>query len=400
VGRRHLRADAGRPLRHDGIREADGVDAAAHERVGQPGGAGGVADHHRHDRVGAGQDVEAKLGHAGAEMGGVREEPLAQLARALDQVERAQAGGGDRRGEAVREEIGPGALAQELDDLRARGHVAAAGAAHRLAERPGEDVDTADHVVQLVGAATARSHEADRVRVVHHHDGVVALGQVADRGQRGQVAVHREHAVGGDQPVAGIGRVAQAPLELVHVAVCEPQPAGLAEADAVDDRGVVERIGDDRVLGAEQRLEEAAVGVEARAVQDRILAAEEARQPLLELAVHLLGAADEAHRRHAVAPPLERLPRGRHDLGVVGQTQVVVGAQVQHLALAGDADVRGLRRLDQVLALVQAGAAQLLEPAAQVVAKLRVHRQTPVQSSTTLPDCPEPATANPSANSV
>ena len=43
-------------------------------------------------------------------------------------------------------------------------------------------------------------------------------------------------------------------------------------------------VGDDRVLRAEERLEQAAVGVEAGAIEDRVLGAEEAREPLLELA--------------------------------------------------------------------------------------------------------------------
>jgi hypothetical protein len=43
-----------------------------------------------------------------------------------------------------------------------------------------------------------------------------------------------------------------------------PVPLGPAQADPVDDRGVVERVGDDGVVLAEERLEEAAVRVEAR----------------------------------------------------------------------------------------------------------------------------------------
>src|SRR5207247_1513647 len=121
-------------------------------------------------------------------------------------------------------------------------------------------------------------------------------------------------------------------------------------------------------------------------------------QPLLELAVHRLRAADEPHRGHAVAPPLERGVRRGDDLGMVGQPQVVVGAQVQHLAPAGHADMRRLRRLDDVLVLVQTRLAQLGQAAAQVVAKAGAGHAD-VQSSTTLPDWPEAATANPAANS-
>ena len=50
---------------------------------------------------------------------------------------------------------------------------------------------------------------------------------------------------------------------------------GPAETDAVDDRGVVERVADDGVPLVEQGLEEAAVGVEARRVEDGVLGAEE-----------------------------------------------------------------------------------------------------------------------------
>ena len=50
-------------------------------------------------------------------------------------------------------------------------------------------------------------------------------------------------------------------MSLLRVAVA----LGLAQADAVDDRGVVQLVGDDRVVLAEQRLEQAAVGIEAAA---------------------------------------------------------------------------------------------------------------------------------------
>ena len=50
-------------------------------------------------------------------------------------------------------------------------------------------------------------------------------------------------------------------------------PLRLAQPDAVDDAGVVERIGDDRVLLIQQRLEQAAVGIEAGGVEDRVLGA-------------------------------------------------------------------------------------------------------------------------------
>ncbi len=57
----------------------------------------------------------------------------------------------------------------------------------------------------------------------------------------------------------------------------------------------------------------AAVGVEAGGVEDRVLLAEERGEPGLQFLVHLLGAADEAHGRHAVAPAVQRLVGGGDD---------------------------------------------------------------------------------------
>ena len=47
---------------------------------------------------------------------------------------------------------------------------------------------------------------------------------------------------------------------------------GLAEADAVDDGSVVEFVRDDGVIGRQQNLEQAGVGVETTRVEDGIFA--------------------------------------------------------------------------------------------------------------------------------
>ena len=111
------------------------------------------------------------------------------------------------------------------------------------------------------------------------------LGEVADLGERRDVAVHGEHAVGGDQARAGVAGGLQEPLEVGHVGVRVALPLGPAEPDAVDDRGVVQRVGDDDVLLAEERLEQSAVRVEARGVEDGVLGGQEAGDGRLELGV-------------------------------------------------------------------------------------------------------------------
>ncbi len=99
--------------------------------------------------------------------------------------------------------------------------------------------------------------------------------------------------------------------------------------------------------------------------------AEEGGEPGLQFLVDLLGAADEADGGHAVAPAVQRLVGRGDDLGVVGEAEVVVGAEVEHLtgtATRGDVHGRGLRGADDPLGLVQAGGADLVEGGAQVVA--------------------------------
>ncbi len=215
-------------------------------------------------------------------------------------------------------------------DLAPARGVAARGAAERLAQRAGDDVHAPRHAAVLGRAAPACADHADRVRIVDHHQRIEARGDVADRVEARDDAVHREHAVGGDQLEAravGIG-LAQLALEILEVVVGVAVAPRLAEADAVDDRGVVQRVGDHRVLLAEDGLEQAAVGVEARGIQDRVLGAEEGAQPLLQLAVQRLRAADEAHRGHAEAEAFQPLARGGDQRGMVREPEVVVGAEV------------------------------------------------------------------------
>ncbi len=75
----------------------------------------------------------------------------------------------------------------------------------------------------------------------------------------------------------------------------------------------------------------------------------------------LLRAADEAHRRHAVAIAVERRLRGVAQLLVVGEAEIVVGAEVEHLLPAGHLDLGRLHGGDHPLGLVEAGGFQPVE---------------------------------------
>jgi hypothetical protein len=94
---------------------------------------------------------------------------------------------------------------------------------------------------------------------------------------------------------------------------------------------------------AQQARQRAHAAGEAAVEQDAVLLAEERRQLALERAVQV---AEARQQRRAAGPGAvgpQRLARGRDDLGVGRQPEVVVRAQVDHLAAHAGALDRHVR---------------------------------------------------------
>ena len=234
----------------------------------------------------------------------------------------------DSGGQRVGEEVGARTLAQHVDDLPAAGGEAAYGTAEGLAQRAGQDVDLAAPVVEFRDAAAGFAQHACRVALVDHDQSVVFLGQGAYFVERGGIAVHREYAVGADDAETLCLRLLETLLQVGHVGIGVTVTYGFAETHAVDDRGVVQGVGDDGVLLAEERFEDTPVGIETGGVENRVLRAEIVGNGLFELLVDVLAAADEAHRRHAVAAAVHGFFRRLDQARVVRKPEVVVGAEV------------------------------------------------------------------------
>uniref|UniRef100_A0A0N4Z404 LigA n=1 Tax=Parastrongyloides trichosuri TaxID=131310 RepID=A0A0N4Z404_PARTI len=135
---------------------------------------------------------------------------------------------------------------------------------------------------------------------------------------------------------------------------------------------MVQRVGNDRVVLTEQWLEDAAVGVEGGGEQDGVLKAEVVGDGALQLLVDLQRAADEANRGRARAPLFLRLDPGLGDALVAGQAQIVVGAEVQHVA-AVDGDHRPLARGDHALGLGQPLSVDISQLGGNTVVECLVH---------------------------
>ena len=233
----------------------------------------------------------------------------------------------------------------------------------------------AHHAPHFVGAAAGFAQKSAAVALVHHHQGLVLIGQVADFVELRNRAIHRKRAVGDDNAVArALGRgVLQLLFEVGHVVVQVAVALGLAQAHPVDDAGVVEGVRNNGVALIKERLKHAAVGIEGRRVEDGVLGAQKLGQPGFQFLVNVLGAADEAHRAEAVAVAVDGSLGGRNHFGMRAEAQVVIGAKVEHVAGFLGIDFGPLGRGNHALFLIKAGVFYFLQRLLKVSLKGTVH---------------------------
>ncbi len=135
------------------------------------------------------------------------------------------------------------------------------------------------------------------------------------------------------------------------------QALGLGQADAVDDRGMIETIGDDGVVRPHEGFENPAIGIETGGVENGVIRAEEGGHLFLKLLVDGEGAADEADRGDSIAPAFDALAGSFDDPGVVRQAEIVIGTEIEHLASSPDGNAGTLGGRDDALLFIKAGLA-------------------------------------------
>src|SRR6266567_1306127 len=115
----------------------------------------------------------------------------------------------------------------------------------------------------------------------------------------------------------------------VAVAVDPDRAAG--QAAPVDDRGVVQLIGDDRHAWPAYYAEAAEIGGKAGREQQGPVGALPRRAFSFQLGMHRSRASDEPRRAGPCTPAVDRLMSRRPDRRMLGQPEVVIGRERDHL---------------------------------------------------------------------
>ena len=184
--------------------------------------------------------------------------------------------------------------------------------------------------------------------------------QVHEVGQRREVPLEREDALGDDQRAPAL-RLRDPPCEVLGVTVVIDEHLRAGEAAPIGDRRVIALIREDDVARARQRGDHPRVCQVARAEQQDALAALEGREPLLQPPV-------DGHRaRLGPRCPGAHAPAHRGGRGclanprMVGKSEVVARAQQQD-GLTVEQDVRALRSAHHADPPIQAHGLELVDP--------------------------------------
>lgn len=191
-----------------------------------------------------------------------------------------------------------------------------------------------------MSAAPTFPKKTGRVAVVKVNEGLVFVRELMNSGEIGDHAIHGKGTIAGDEFVPTTSLIGSLELffEILEVVVCVAVSLRLAEADAINDGGVVERIGDDGIVSGEESFKKTAVGIEAGRVKDGIFSAKVFAEGLFKLAVEGLGATDKADGSDAKSIGGDRLPGRLADFGMVSEPEVVIRAHVNDAStiLEGD----------------------------------------------------------------
>ena len=195
------------------------------------------------------------------------------------------------------------------------------------------------------------THKARRVTIIVMDHGTIFISQITNGGQVSNRAIHRKNAVCGDQDASGahVPSLLEFGLEIRHVVVAIAVTRRFAQAHAVNNGGVVELIGNHRILRAQNRLKQTGVGVETGGIQNGVFHGQKMADPSLKGFMNALSAADKTHRCGAKTPFVQTVAGRLLHFGIVGEPQVVVGAHIDDVGAPLEGDVVFLVRDNDAL---------------------------------------------------
>ena len=88
----------------------------------------------------------------------------------------------------------------------------------------------------------------------------------------------------------------------------------------------------------------------------------------------ILRPANEAHTRHSETMAVERFLRRRDECRMIGQAEIVVGAEIDHAPAVGDWDLGVLRPGDDALGFEKSLRFDFIQGLRDVIGKFREHR--------------------------
>ena len=193
----------------------------------------------------------------------------------------------------------------------------------------------------LAATAALGAHDADPVRIVDDEPRIMRACRCGERRQRCEVAIHAEHAVGDDERAAALRRRSgrmdieqRARRGCIRMRV--PEVARAAhETRRVDQRGVVEPVGEQQIALVGERGEHAEVRHVAGGEDHRACTTGELGELTLQRLMFGAVPADEVRSAGTRPVPLRRLGHRRGDGGVAGETEVIVAAEVDAAVLRG-----------------------------------------------------------------
>ena len=279
----------------------------------------------------------------------------------------------NHRRNGVREEIRTATLTQQVDDLFLTGSETADRTAESLTKRAGDDLNLTAHVIEFGYTVSGLADNSGGVRLINHDEGVVFLRKFVDLIQRTDITVHREDTIGSDDTEALCLRFLELLLEIRHVTVGITVTHRLAKTHTVDDRRMVERIRDNRILFRQQWFKKSSVRIKTSGIKDRVFRSEEIGDDAFKFLVGVLRAADKTHRSHTITARIHTGFRRLDKLFVISESKVVVRTEVDDFLSAFYGYAGRLRSNDHALVLIKSCFANLIQRFLQVLLKILIH---------------------------